>query len=173
MISKEQPEVWLQGPIPGITAFLQPVAHALLQARYEVHKAVEDLADNLIWERPVGLASPAFHLQHLRGVLDRLFNYAKGEQLSDTQLNELKLEGIEDPSLNKQVLLVNFSKQVDDAIMQLMRTPGDSLLEPRGVGRKQVPSNVLGLLFHAAEHTQRHTGQLLVTSRVVIMANRR
>jgi hypothetical protein len=26
---------------------------------------------------------------------------------------------------------------------------------------------VLGLLFHAAEHTQRHVGQLLVTARVV------
>jgi uncharacterized damage-inducible protein DinB len=25
----------------------------------------------------------------------------------------------------------------------------------------------LGLLFHAAEHTQRHTGQLLVTVKVI------
>jgi uncharacterized damage-inducible protein DinB len=35
------------------------------------------------------------------------------------------------------------------------------------VGRKQTPSTVVGLLFHAAEHTMRHTGQLLVTVRVL------
>ena len=42
-----------------------------------------------------------------------------------------------------------------------------TLLEPRGVGRKRLPSNVLGLLFHAAEHTQRHVGQLVTTAKVV------
>jgi uncharacterized damage-inducible protein DinB len=35
------------------------------------------------------------------------------------------------------------------------------------VGRAKLPSTVLGLLFHAAEHTQRHVGQLLVTAKVV------
>jgi len=42
------------------------------------------------------------------------------------------------------------------------------LLDKRGVGRAQLPSNVLGLLFHAAEHTMRHTGQLLVTARILM-----
>lgn len=41
-----------------------------------------------------------------------------------------------------------------------------TLTEPRAVGRKQLPSTVMGLLFHAAEHVQRHVGQLLVTVRV-------
>lgn len=50
---------------------------------------------------------------------------------------------------------------------QLRSTPEASLTEVRGVGRAQLPSTVLGLLFHAAEHTQRHVGQLLVTARVV------
>ena len=35
------------------------------------------------------------------------------------------------------------------------------------VGRAQLPSTVLGLFVHAAEHTQRHVGQLLVTVRVL------
>jgi hypothetical protein len=40
-------------------------------------------------------------------------------------------------------------------------------LDFRGVGRAQLPSTVLGLLFHAAEHTQRHAGQVATTRRVV------
>jgi hypothetical protein len=31
----------------------------------------------------------------------------------------------------------------------------------------KLPSNVLGLLFHAAEHTQRHVGQAITTAKVV------
>jgi hypothetical protein len=41
------------------------------------------------------------------------------------------------------------------------------LTDTRGVGRKQIPSTVLGLLFHSAEHTMRHTGQLLVTCKIL------
>jgi hypothetical protein len=37
----------------------------------------------------------------------------------------------------------------------------------RQVGRAQLPSTVLGLLFHAAEHAQRHVGQLVTTSKVI------
>ena len=60
-----------------------------------------------------------------------------------------------------------FDRQIEQAIRQLQSTPEASLTEVRGVGRAQLPSTVLGLLFHAAEHTQRHVGQLLVTARVV------
>ena len=41
------------------------------------------------------------------------------------------------------------------------------LLEWRGVGRAQLPSTTLGLLFHAAEHTQRHVGQMVTTAKIV------
>ncbi|WP_317192017.1 hypothetical protein [Salegentibacter maritimus] len=37
------------------------------------------------------------------------------------------------------------------------------MTEYRPVGRKALPSSVIGLLFHAAEHSQRHVGQVLVT----------
>jgi len=30
-----------------------------------------------------------------------------------------------------------------------------------------LPSTVLGLLFHAAEHTQPHVGQIVTTARIV------
>ncbi len=31
-----------------------------------------------LWEKPGGVAAPGFHLQHMAGVLDRLFTYAAG-----------------------------------------------------------------------------------------------
>ena len=162
-----QPEFWLCGPIDDIPPLLQPVAHALLQARVEVNAALNHFHESRLWQKPVGAASVGFHLQHLSGVLDRLFTYAKGEQLNQGQLEYLKAEGKENADLRLSALLNNFSEQVDKAILQLKNTPENSLLDKRGVGRKLIPSNVLGLLFHAAEHTQRHTGQLLVTAKVL------
>ena len=46
-------------------------------------------------------------------------------------------------------------------------TPEAILTEKRFVGRKQLPSSVIGLYFHAAEHSQRHIGQMLVTISVL------
>jgi hypothetical protein len=45
-------------------------------------------------------------------------------------------------------------------------TPESALTEPRGVGRAQLPSTVIGLLVHAAEHTLRHVGQMITTNRI-------
>jgi uncharacterized damage-inducible protein DinB len=121
-----------------------------------------------LWERPAGVASPGFHLQHLAGVLNRLFTYARGEALSQNQLEYLRQEGARPSSAVAVIDLVShFKLQIEKCLSQLEQTDESSLLDPLGVGRKKLPSNVLGLLFHAAEHTQRHTGQLLVTVRVL------
>ena len=40
---------------------------------------------------------------------------------------------------------------LDRALKQIASTPEASLTEPRLVGRAQLPSTVLGLLFHAAK----------------------
>ena len=161
------PEVWLRGPVEGIPGLLQPVAHALLEAREEVEEMMQAFPDSLLWERPAALASTAFHLQHLTGVLDRLFTYARGEMLTETQLAALAQEGKEG-ELRREALVAAFHTQVDRALAQLRNTGEQVLTQARGVGRQGLPSTVLGLLVHAAEHTQRHVGQLLVTSRVVL-----
>ena len=158
-------EVWLRGPLPDIPPHVQGVAHALLQAREEVRALTADFPDDLLWEKPFGVASVGFHLQHLRGVLDRLFTYARGEQLSEAQLAALSEEG--HTTLGTQALYETFSEEVDRALVQLRGADEDELLEVRGVGRQQLPSTVLGLYTHAAEHTMRHVGQLLVTVRVL------
>lgn len=162
-----QLEAWLRGPVAGIPPLLQPVAHALIQALSEVEKAVAEFPEELLWTRPAGVASVGFHLQHLSGVLDRLFTYARGEQLSAAQRHALEAEG-SPVSGSAQIpnLLQALRDQVDRALDQLRTTDEASLLEPREVGRARAPATHLGLLFHAAEHTQRHLGQLLVTARV-------
>ncbi|WP_091380263.1 DinB family protein [Mucilaginibacter mallensis] len=170
MANKNKAEVWLRGPLEGIPPLLQPVAHALLQAREEINGLMNNFPDKLLWERPVGMASPGFHLQHLTGVLDRLFTYAKGEQLTQQQLDYLASEG-KDQQQNVQTLLNNFNHQVDRAIKQLGETDETTLTETRGVGRAQIPSTVIGLLVHSAEHTMRHTGQLLVTARILVSSS--
>ena len=162
------PEVWLRGPLPEVPALLQPVAHALLQAREEITELMAGFPADKLAERPLGLASVGFHLRHLAGVLDRTFTYARGEALSAAQLAYLAAEG-QPPTHPGAVpeLVAAFAHQVDTALAQLIATPEATLPEWRGVGRAQLPSTVIGLLVHAAEHTTRHVGQLLVTARVV------
>lgn len=156
-------EVWLRGPLPDITPRLQPVAHALLQAREEVGEITKSFDREKLWIMPAGLASVGFHLQHLTGVLDRLFTYVRGEVLSESQLRILRAEGKADVNFSLEALVQDFSQQVESALEQLKNTDENILTEIRGVGRAQIPSTVLGLYVHAAEHTMRHVGQLLVT----------
>lgn len=167
-MANQLPEVWLRGPLPSVPALLQPVAHALLQAREELFELMDDFPESLLWQKPANLASPGFHLQHLTGVLNRLFTYARAEALSDVQLESLKAEG-NPPSdeYSVQTLIDAFRKQVDLALKQLSHQDEQRLTEMRGVGRAQIPSTVIGLYTHAAEHTMRHLGQLLVTVKVL------
>jgi uncharacterized damage-inducible protein DinB len=166
------PEVWLRGPLPGMSPLLQPIAHALLQAREELVELLHDFPAELLNERPLGLGSVGFHLQHLSGVLDRLFTYARGESLNETQRGSLAAEPQPlEADASIADLVARFHQQVAAALAQLRLTPDVMLPDMRGVGRAQVPSTVMGLYTHAAEHTMRHLGQLLVTVRVV-MASR-
>lgn len=158
-------EYWLRGPVEGIPALLQPVAHALLQAREEINLVVAGFPQEKLWEKPAGLASVGFHLQHLAGVLDRLFTYAREEGLSEAQFAFLKAEGVA-AEISIETLLQRFNRQVDLALEQLAGTDPGSLTAAREVGRNRLPSTVIGLLTHAAEHTMRHTGQLLVTAKI-------
>lgn len=166
----EQLEVWQRGPLPGIPPLLQPIAHALLQAREEVEWYMKDFPRELLWQRPAGLASPGFHLQHLSGVLDRVFTYARGEGLNTFQFAQLNEEGNDsEEGYTLEALLLRFSRQVDTAMDQLRITPEDQLTEYRGIGRAGLPSTVIGLLVHGAEHTMRHVGQLMVTAKVLLV----
>ena len=166
-MNKSLPEFWLGEPLPNIIALLQPVAHALLQAQREIHELFENFDDKLLWQTPAANASPAFHLQHIAGVLDRLFTYSRGEALSQEQLAYLSNEGKKSDALTVDFLLKNLDQQIEISIQFLKTINEETLTEVRYVGRNKIASTQIGLLFHAAEHTMRHTGQLLVTVKMI------
>jgi uncharacterized damage-inducible protein DinB len=165
------PEYWQRGPLDGIPGLLQPVAHALLQVRAEVHGLMEAFPENALRESVFGMASPGFHLQHISGVIDRLFTYAREESLSEKQMRQLKQEGL--PLVDSlSSLLDRLDDQVDRALDQLKNTDPAMLTATRFVGRKRIPTTMIGLYVHAAEHGMRHLGQLLVTARVLASGRR-
>ena len=161
------PEAWLRGPVDNVPPLLQPVAHALVQCREEIEAHLSGLSPEQIWRAPNGAASVGYHVRHAAGSLDRLFTYARGARLSDDQRQVLEQESQPDPDLTADELLAALEATVERALDQLRETREDALTQPRGVGRAQLPSTVIGLLFHAAEHTQRHAGQIATTVKML------
>lgn len=162
------PEAWLRGPIAGIPKLLQPAAHALVLAREDVAAATNGLSADQLWQRPNGITPIGFHLAHLAGATGRLLAYAKGVPLTDAQKAFLLYEGnvmTTRPGLEK--LTADWHAALDNAAAQLAATPENTLTEPRTIGRAQLPTTVVGAIFHAAEHAARHTGQIVTTSKLV------
>ncbi len=160
-------EVWLRGQNdPYLAAELQPAADALLQAGEELDALLKDFPDPLLWERPAGVASVGFHLKHIAGVLDRLLSYAEGQMLAPEQLDYLKNEAT-DQGHTTRYLLEKLQVGIQQTIRRYRQLDPSSLTASRKVGRAGLPATVIGLCFHAAEHTMRHTGQLLVTVKVL------
>ena len=160
-------EWWQRGPVEGVPAVLQPVAHILLQVRESVGEMVTSLTEEEWNRRPAGAASAAFHVRHMAGVIDRLFTYARGEGLSAAQLAAIPLEGAPLATVDVAGVLEKLSTRIDAAIAELKTIDINTLGDFRGVGRAQLPSTVIGCLVHGAEHAMRHVGQLSVTVRVV------
>ena len=160
-------EWWQRGPIAGVPNVLQPVAHILLQVRESVGELVDGLTEEQWNARPANVASAAFHVRHMAGVIDRLFTYARGESLSDAQFAALRTEKLPVGSADVALVLDDLSRRVDLAIDELRRIDPATLGDFRAVGRAKLPSTVIGCLVHGAEHAMRHVGQLSVTTRVV------
>jgi uncharacterized damage-inducible protein DinB len=161
-------EFWLRGPVEGVPPLLMPVVHALLQSREDLREAAGCLSTDELWDQPGGAASVGFHLRHIGGSVDRLFTYARGQVVRDEQLIASRREGNPcSPPATAKELLDFVDMTIDDALRSLKAVHEEDLLMPRAVGRAKRPSNVLGLLFHAAEHTQRHTGQVITTSKII------
>ena len=168
MTAPSLPEVWLRGPLEGYAPIVMPAAHALLQVREDLTRLADTVPPEHVWMRPGGAASIGFHIRHTGGALDRLLTYARGETLSDAQLHDLQSE--EDPGrppVPLAALVGQATAAVDRGLMQLRATDISGVLDGRRVGRAGLPSTVLGLIVHAAEHSTRHMGQALTTARIL------
>ena len=162
------PEAWLRGPVPDVPPELMPVVHSLLQVREELEALAPTFSSEQMWARPCGAASVAFHVTHLAGSLDRLLTYARGERLNDRQRAALEAEDSLAPAREspaERFLLAQGA--IEKAIAQVCATPVETLGEDRRVGRAALPSTVRGLLFHAAEHAQRHAGQIVTMAKIL------
>ena len=160
-------ESWLSGNLEGIAPVLMPAAHALVQAAIDIEQAGKFLTPEEIWMKPNGAPSFAFHLQHIAGSIDRLLTYAKGEKLNTEQFAKLAAEVEFDENIDTQTLINTTSERIGEAVDFLRLVDLEILFEKRVVGRLELPTNVFGLLFHIAEHTQRHAGQAITTAKVV------
>jgi hypothetical protein len=174
-MSAPLPEVWLRGPLDGVTPQAMPAVHSLLQTAEEIERAVRTpalLSSAELWARPGGAASAGYHLAHLAGSTDRLLTYAADRALDDAQLAALRAEdallGAGDPAArpDADALLAAALAAVRRAVDVVRSAPPSAYEAVRHVGRGRVPTTLWGLLFHVAEHAQRHAGQLATTVRV-------
>src|SRR5262245_7247484 len=86
------PEPWLCGPLPGVSQFTTPAAHALAQSRADIETHASGLSTEQVWIEPGGRPSVGFHLRHIAGSIDRLLTYTAGGNLNDEQFRFLAEE---------------------------------------------------------------------------------
>lgn len=163
-------EAWLRGPIEGVPAHLMPVFHSFAMVREDLAHYTEGLATEDVWRRVGALPSLGFHLRHIAHSVDRLVTYLCNEPLSDAQISILKQEA--EPGATLPELLAEIDARLADAERRIRTIEPSMLQEPRYIGKKRLPSTVLGLLVHVAEHTQRHLGQAITTAKLVGPASR-
>jgi uncharacterized damage-inducible protein DinB len=163
-------EPWLRGNYTDVPAVGRAVLHALDLALDDLAKWTQGLTDAEVNAQPLGLPSVAFHLRHIARSTDRLLSYAEGNQLTSEQLAALKAEQ-SGPAEREMESLAALLAQVEvsfsnasERIRVLATANFDTF---RGVGRKQLPTSIGGALIHVADHTQRHTGQVVTTAKVL------
>jgi DinB family protein len=159
IMAENLPEAWMRGPIPGVDTLLAPLLYSFQTAREDLAKWTEGLTSGQIWATPHGFGSVGFHLRHIAGSTDRLMTYVEGKQVSEAQLAVMNAE--KEPGATREMLLAGLSAAFENAEAVVRSLNPAQLAEPRAVGRKQLPTTVIGLLFHIAEHTQRQVGQAI------------
>jgi uncharacterized damage-inducible protein DinB len=160
-----QPEPWLRGTYTELSAVLRAVLHAFDLAREDVLQWCAGLSETDLNASPSGLTPISYHLRHIPRSLDRLLTYAEGDQLSSEQIALLKRES--EPGVTREELFAEFQEGIESAANRVREFAGTDLEQPRGVGKKQLPTSVGGLLVHLADHTQRHAGQIVTTAKLL------
>lgn len=159
-------EPWLRGPIPDVHPLLMPTLHSFAQVREDLARWTRGLTDAQIWLHAHNLAPVGFHLRHIAGSVDRLTSYLEGRQLTSDQLEAARCEM--EPGARLSDLLDEIAQALNRSEQVVRSLKPEMLPEPRYVGRKRLPTTVIGLVVHLAEHTQRHVGELIVTAKLVV-----
>ena len=158
-------EPWLRGTHTEVPAVGRAVLHALDLALDDLTKWTAGLTDAETHTQPLSLPSLAFHLRHIARSTDRILSYAEGNQLTSEQLAALKAEQTGEESLAE--LLAEVETSFSNAAARIRVLATANFDTTRTVGRKQLPTSIGGALIHVADHTQRHTGQVVTTAKVL------
>ena len=163
-LSELQHEPWMRGPIPGVESLVMPVFFSFQQVREDLARHTVDLSNGQVWHRVGSLPPLGFHLRHIAGSVERLTAYLMNESLTAAQLTFLKDEATPGATLGE--LLTDIDRSFAASEARLRTIDPASIHQPRYIGRKRLPTTVLGLLVHIAEHTQRHLGQAITTAKL-------
>jgi uncharacterized damage-inducible protein DinB len=158
-------EPWMRGPIEGVHPLCAPVLFCFQQAREDLARHTEGLSDAQLWATPYGFGSAGFHILHIAGSTERLMQYLQGRELSAAQLEALAAEPTAS-SIPRNHLLAALDRAFADAEAVARALDPATLADPRTVGRLRLPTTVIGLLTHIAEHTQRHVGQAISAAKL-------
>ena len=164
-MSASLPEPWLRGDITDVHPILAQVLYSFRHAIEDLQTWTDGLNSEQLWSRPFELAPVGFHIRHIGGSVDRLLTYARGEELQPSQLADLRVEM--DPGTDRETLLSRLHSQLTQAANEVRDIDPHTFDMARTVGRNQLPTTVGGLLVHAAEHTQRHVGQAVTTTKLL------
>jgi uncharacterized damage-inducible protein DinB len=159
-------EPWLRGNLTEIHAVPRAVLHALELAKEDVERWCSELTEEELNARPAGIAPVAFHVRHMARSIDRLLTYAEGGQLNGVQMAALNDELAVGSSRNE--LFAEFRSALAAGRARVEALEASGLDEIRKVGKKELSTTVGGLLVHVADHTQRHVGQAITTSKIVV-----
>jgi hypothetical protein len=145
-----------------------PVFSSFAQVREDLAKHTAGLKGEQVW-RLAGGNSLGFQLKHIAGSVDRLTSYLVGEQLTHEQLEFLRQESLGGEELGDLLALVE--RSLTGAEKRLRRIDPSSIYDARSVGRRALPTTVVGLIVHLAEHTQRHLGQAITLAKIARQTN--
>lgn len=166
MSDPKAPEPWLRGTGGELPAISRAVVHALELASEDIDRWCGGLTDEELNARPSGLPPVAFHLRHIARSIDRLLTYAEGRALDERQMIGLKTEL--DGGATRATVFSEFAAGLTSALARVKVIDPAQFEERRGVGKRQLPTTVGGLLVHVADHTQRHAGQAITTAKLVV-----
>ena len=164
-MSEAYVEPWMRGHYADLHPTIAALLYSFEHARDDLAKWTEGLDGASICASRGKVASVAFHIAHIAGSIERLIAYAKGEQLSDQQLAELRAEKM--TSKSRSELLELLEEKTRAAEVFLRALDPSELTQQRYIGRKRIATTLGVLLIHIAEHTQRHVGEAILTTKIL------
>jgi uncharacterized damage-inducible protein DinB len=159
-------EPWLRGTLSDVPVVQRALLHSLQMAEEDTAKWCRDLDDRELHARPFNLPSVAFQLRHIARSLDRFCSYAEGTPLTPEQFAALASE--KDGDGTRESIFSELEESLERTRQRLDAIVRQPLDRPVAIGRKALPTNLTGLLIHAAEHTQRHVGQAITTAKLIV-----